>query len=66
MTDQGRDAFIVEVFVLEEYFGDEARVFYHPLELLIEEIFEDVALFESPHEGGHVFEPVVEPVRVRI
>ena len=58
--------FIVEVFVIEENFGHEARVFYHSLELLIEEVFENISLFESPHERRHLLDPVVEPVRVGI
>ena len=45
---------------------DEARVFYHSLELLIEEVFENITLFESPHERRHLLDPVVEPVRVGI
>ena len=66
LTDQRRDPVIVEVFVLEKHFGDQVRVFYHPLELLIEEIFKDVTMLESPHEVGHVFEPIVEPEGVGI
>ena len=57
---------IVEVLVVEENFGHEARVFCDSLELLIEEVFENITPFESPHERRHLLDPVVEPVRVGI